>query len=556
MKKHWALVLPLLVIGCADPEVKTPEDKDGDGIADGVREPDLVTVVAPATPKGTVSGQVLDTRMAPLEGVSVRLTIGSATADKPFTTTTDAAGNFLLTGVPAGSQVLVTVSKQGYATLRASATVPSSAGNVPINDGNANVGVIALAETTSTVRFTLLTTSGAPASGAQAYLEARPAGTIAINGSSATATSSVVVSAKADALGVVTFNNVPSPAELARIGGVGPAAGGYRLWVDPVDSNGDGITDIAGYSGTFDAEGLMVSGGTRVLRLTEPRTDGGSGPAAAFQLVATNVPSLNYVNLPTGDAGKAAMELQKRPLRNLVTPGQPIYLGFSHPVVKDSVLAIVTDELGRDRYDVTVTASASGDVYAITPSAAQIREGQEHNVILRATSAYDGTVKTWKGYFVSGDPRTPKPVQVASAVIKDGTSGTAGTLEPGECVVVTLSQVVIPTATTPDAYVVTDVTSPAFKPLTAAPPANNTCLAEGPPKFPIDTTNFNEATSRFVFQYGSASSSLPAINPTTTTAKVRFDFARFQTAEPSAYWETAWGGPVALAAPIETTLSR
>lgn len=550
MKKHWAVVLPLLVIGCAG-----PEDKNGDGIADGVREPDLVTVVSPANPKGTVSGQVLDTRMAPIEGASVRLTIGSATAEKPFTTTTDAAGNFLLTSVPAGSQVLVTVSKEGYATLRASTTVPSSAGNVPINDGNANVGIIALAETTGSVRFTLLTASGAPASGAQAYLEARPAGTIAVNSSSATATSSVVVSAKADALGVVTFNNVPSAAELARIGGVGPAAGGYRLWVDPVDTNADGISDIGGLADTFDAEALLESGGTRVLRLPEPRTDGGTG-TTAFQLVATNVPSLNYVNLSGGDPGKAQMELQKRPMRNLVTPGQPLYLSFSHPVVKDSLLAIVTDELGRDRYDVTVSASAAGDVYAITPAAAQIREGQEHNVILRATSAYDGTVKTWKGFFVSGDPRTPKPLLLSSAVIKDGTTGTAGTLEPGECVVVTLNQIVIPTAVTPDALVVTDVTSPAFKPAPAAPPSSNPCLAETSTKFPIDTANFNDATSRFVFQYGTSSASLPAINPTTTTAKVRLDFARFQTADLSSYWETAWGVPAVVNVPTEATLSR
>lgn len=550
MKKHWAVVLPLLVAGCAG-----PEDKNGDGIADGVREPDLVTVVSPATPKGTVSGQVLDTRMAPLEGVSVRLTIGSATADQPFTTTTDASGNFLLTGVPAGSQVLVTVSKEGYATLRASATVPSSAGNVPINDGNANIGVIALAETASTVRFTLLTSSGAPAAGAQAYLEARPAGTIAINGSSATATSTVVVSARADALGVVSFANVPAPAELARIGGTGSAAGGYRLWVDPVDANGDGISDTGGLAVTLDAETLLTSGGTRVLRLGDPRTDGGTG-TTAFQLVATNVPSLNYVNLSGGDPGKAQMELQKRPLRNLVTPGQPIYLSFSHPVVKDSVLAIVTDELGRERYDVTVTANASGDVYTLTPSASQLHEGQENNLILRATSAYDGSVKTWKGFFISGDPRTPRPLQLSSAVLKDGTTGTAGTLEPGECVVVTLNQVVLSTATTPDASVVTDVTSPSFKPSPAAPPANNACLTESAPKFPIDTTNFNDATARFVFQYGTASASLPAINPTTTTAKVRFDFARFQTADLSTYWETAWGVPAVVNAPIETTLSR
>lgn len=551
MKKHWAVVLPLLVVGCAG-----PEDKNGDGIVDGVREPDSVTVVAPASPKGTVSGQVLDTRMAPLEGASVRLTIGSATADKPFTTTTDAAGNFLLTGVPAGAQVLVTVGKEGYATLRASATVPSSAGNVPINDGNANVGALTLAETTSTVHFTLLTASGQPAAGAQAYLEALPAGTISFNGVEVTPVSSVVVSARADALGVVTFANVPSAAELARIGGVGDAAGRYRLWVDPVDVNADGFVDSGGYAGTLYADALLVSGGTRLLRLPEPRTDGGTGPVTGFQLLATNVPSLNYVNLPSGDPAKAQMELQKRPLRNLVTPGQSLYLSFNHPVVKDSLLPIVTDELGRERYDVTVTASASGDVYALTPAAAQIREGQEYNIILRATSAYDGTVRTWKGYFISGDPRNPKPVQLASAVVKDGTTGTAGVLEPGECVVVTFSQVLIATAAALDASIITADSTLSFKLASAAPPSNNACLGETSTRFPIDTTNFNDATARFVFQYGTSSAPLPVINPVTTPTKVKVDFAKFQTADPSAYWETAWGGPVPATTLSETTLSR
>jgi hypothetical protein len=548
MKKHWAVVLPLLVAGCTG-----PEDTGGDG---DVREPDSVPVVAPpASFKGTVSGQVLNTRMAPIEGASVRLTIGSATADQPFTTTTDGAGNFLLTGVPASAQVLVTISKEGYATLRASATVPSSAGDTPINDGNANIGVLALAETTSTVRFTLLTPSGQPASGAQAYLEALPAGTIAFHGGETAAVSSVVVSAKADALGVVTFSNVPSPAELARIGGVGEAAGGYRLWVDPVDTNADGVVDAGGFADKFDAEELLVSGGSRQLRLPAPRTDGGTGPAT-FQLVATNVPSLNYVNLSTTDPEKAQMELRKRPLRNLVPPGQPIYLSFSHPVMKDSLLAIVTDELGRERYDVTVTPSATGDVYSLTPGATQIREGQEYNLILRATSAYDGTVRTWKGYFVSGDPRSPKSVQMASAVLKDGTTGTAGVLEPGECVIVTFSQVLIPSSVTLDASIGTTDTGLPFKLASAAPPSSHACLAETSTRYPIDIANFNEATARFVFQYGSSSSSLPPINPTTATAKVRVDFSRLLTVEPSAYWETAWGGPVATTTIAETTLTK
>jgi hypothetical protein len=549
MKKHWAVVLPLLVAGCA------PEDKDGDGIADGVRDPDSVSVVAPANPKGTVSGQVLNTRMAPLADADVKLTIGSAPADKPFEAKTDASGNFVLTSVPAGAEVLVTISKPGYATLRASALVPSHAGNIPINNGNANIGAVSLAETNGSVSFSLLTPSGSPARGAKAYVEAVPAGTIAFNGGTATAISSVVVAAEADALGIVTFPGVPAPAELARIGGVGESAGGYRLWVDPVDINGDGIIDAAGYAQKIDASTLIVSGGSQLLRLPVPRNDaGGEGSASGFQIVATNVPSLHYVRLPDGDPQKPQMELQKKPMRNLVRPGEPIYLGFSQPVARESLLALVADEYGREKFDVTVTSSAAGDVYTLTPPAS-VREGVEYNLILRATSAYDGTVRTWKGYFISGDPKTPRPLQLSSALYRDGATGTAGTLDPGECIIINFNQAVLPTAVLLDAVVSTgEASPPSFKAAPAAPPSANPCFtAESPTRYPIDAANFNEATTRFVFTYSGA-----AINLTTNTVKVRADFTKFQSSDLSAYYETTWGSPVStLPSPgLEVTLGK
>ncbi|HYO68279.1 MAG TPA: carboxypeptidase-like regulatory domain-containing protein [Archangium sp.] len=546
MKKHWAVVLPLLVVGC------TSEDKDGDGIADGVREPDSVTVVVPANPQGTVSGQVLNTRMEPLADASVKLTIGSATAEKPFQTTTDTSGNFLLTRVPAGSEVLVTVSKEGHATLRASALVPSHAGNIPINNGNANIGAIALAETKSSVSFSLVTPSGYPARGAKAYVEAVPAGTLAFNGGTASALSSVVVSAEADSLGVVTFPNVPSPAELARIGGVGEAAGGYRLWVDPVDYNGDGIFDAGGYAQKIDASALVVSGGSQMLRLPAPRSDAGGTGTTGFQLVATNVPSLTYVKLADGDANKPAMELQKKPLRNLLRSGEPIYLGFSQPVARESLLALVADEYGREKYDVIVTVSAAGDVYTLMPPST-LREGVEYNLYLRATSAYDGTVRTWRGYFISGDPRTPRPLQLATAVYRDGATGTAGTLDPGECIILSFTHSVLPSSVLLDTIVTTgEASPPSFKATPAAPPSANPCFtAESPTRYPIDSTNFNDTTTRFVFTYSGT-----PINLTTNTVKVRADFTKFQSADLSMYYETAWGTPVSAGSSLEAPLSR
>src|SRR6218665_2345854 len=229
MKKHWAFVVPLLVMGCG------PEDSNGDGIADGILKPDSVSVVAPATPKGTVSGQVLDTRLAPLAGAEVKLLIGSDPSGSQFAAQTDAAGNFMFANVPAGSSVLVTASKAGYATLRASADVPSSAGNIPINNGNASLGAILLAETGGSVSFTLLTPSGHPAANARAYLEATPARALAFNSTSPPAPPAgappfnrppapppspvIAPPGVANEMGIGTFPNGPPPPELARIGG-------------------------------------------------------------------------------------------------------------------------------------------------------------------------------------------------------------------------------------------------------------------------------------------------------------------------------------------------
>ncbi len=557
MKKHLAVVLPLLVLGCE----KEPEDVDQDGIADGVREPDSVTVVAPANPKGTVSGQVLNTRREPLADVAVGMTIGSATAEAPFTAKTDGAGNFTFKGVPAGSEVLVTVGKEGYATLRASATVPSAAGNIPINNGNANLGVITLAETKSTVRFTLLTPAGRPAVGAQGYLEALPAGTISLNGTAATAVSSVIVSGQADAQGVVSFTNVPAPAELARIGETGPAAGGYRLWVDPVDVNTDGVLEAGGYAGRFDASTLMVYGGSQLIQLPAPRNDADSGAedGGSFRVVSTNVASLSYASATTDAARAQARE----PLRNMLRSGEPLFVAFSSPVQKDSLLATVTDESGRTGVSMTVTPNATWDAFSLAvPSQLPIVEGQEYNVILRATSAYSGASLSWKGYFIGGDFGRPKSTSSGFMTVAFRDSNVAGNtpnLDTGECVIVTFNQaLLLPEGTGTalvEAYFDADLGFPdnrgefgtdkggfpalvAPAPMTAA--ASSSCFDEKA-TYPIDTTTFTY-TPRFYFLFASYAATGP--KPTVPVdTNVKLAFSR-QVLASSVPYKTVWGVPL------------
>ncbi|WP_162159682.1 carboxypeptidase-like regulatory domain-containing protein [Cystobacter fuscus] len=545
MKKHWAVVLPLLVLACG------PKDENGDGIADGVRDPDSVSVVAPANPKGTVSGQVLDTAMQPLAGASIRLTIGSDTAEGKYVVQTDGLGNFMIKNVPAGSTVLVTIAKEGYATLRASAVVPSSAGNIPINDGNASLGLVMLAKTQSKVSFTLLTDKGQPAVGAQAFLEAYPAGLISAAGTTVQATSTVTATpAVADAMGVVTFNNVPSPSELTRIGT--PVTGSttpdgtasYRLWVDPVDVNGDGVIDSGGYAAPISAAVLLKSG-SQIITLNPAKNSGGS---TTFSLVATNVPSLQLTPVSPAEA--------RKPLRNLLRPGEPIVLGFSQPVARDSLIAILTSESGQTAIDLTVTPNETGDVYMLTPAANSTLEGQEYNLILRATSAYSGAMQTWKGYFVSGDVKTPRPLQLESVTFRDGATGTAGVLDPGECIILTFNQVVTSTSFQLDAFLLNGTDSKPVKPQPAPYPSGVTaCFGSEGTKIPIDTVSF-QATPRFYFTYGTpAEPNLPPINPNSTTARIRVDFSKFQQQDFSLYYETAWGAPVPSTTVLEKVLT-
>ena len=552
MKKHWAIALPLLVlVGC-----QGPEDKDGDGIIDGVRTPDSVSVVAPATPKGTVSGQVLNSRQEPMTDASVTLTIGSATTDAPVATKTDAAGNFMFSGVPAGSQVLATISKQGFATARISVTVPSAAGNIPINNGNANVGSVSLAELNSTVRFILVTPSGRPAAGAQAYIEAFPAAAIVAPGTATGASSGVtpvgmvVGAAVAGPDGTVAFSGMPSPSEVSRLSRDSNNAG-YRLWVDPVDSNGDGVIDAAGESVTYYAN--KMPSGPQVLTLSTPLVKDTSG----FVIVATNVPSLAYA---TGSKSRD-------PLNNLVRGGESIYVSFSQPVQRESLVATITDEGGLNGFQASATANATSDGYTIAiPSGLSIVEGQKYNILLRATSAYTGdTPATWRGYFISGDVKSPRSItgsNFATVAFKDAASGTANALDSGECVVVTFNQAIIPTPSgiPVEAYLNADLgpgnatgefsASSGFPLFTLAPPVTGSkaCVDETL-VYPVDRTSF-VYTPRYYFTAFMSGSPAPTV-PTGTT--VRLAFNKHYLNNYAAY-ETAWGTP--LTQNVEVPLTK
>ncbi|RKG97647.1 carboxypeptidase regulatory-like domain-containing protein [Corallococcus sp. CA053C] len=415
MKKLLLMaVLPLLVGGCGSDET----DANNDGVVDGIRDPNNVSVVVPSTPKGTVSGQVLGTNLTPLADVTVSMTIGSQAT--PKTATTDAAGNFVMTDVPAAAQVLLTFSKAGYATLRATSTVPAEAGTVPINNGNASFGPITLAQLNSSLRFHVVTPDGRPAAGAKGSLEVDRAGSI-ILGNYETGTSvvsRVYVEATADDQGVLTFTGVPSGTELARLNGT------YNLWVAPMDANGDGAPETGGFVTSYSGSAIVSTSVTRVINLPYTRPQAG-----ALAIESSSVGSL-----------KAPQATD--PLNNLVRPGEPIYVYFNQPVQPGSLLVRLTDEYAKESLSVTATVNNGGYSATISPGGGVVQEGKEYNLFVRAVSAEGGTNLTQTGFFFGGTQASPREITISEVRYQETTqlgTGPATQLNPGETVYVSFS---------------------------------------------------------------------------------------------------------------------
>ncbi|WP_223641549.1 carboxypeptidase-like regulatory domain-containing protein [Corallococcus sp. EGB] len=412
MKKHVLMaVLPLLAWGCGD-----PTDADNDGVADGIRDPNNVSVVVPSTPKGTVSGQVLTTTLQPLADVTVAMTIGSQPTGK--SATTDASGNFVMKDVPAGAEVLLTFSKSGYSTLRATSTVPSSAGTVPINNGNASFGPVTLTQLNSSLSVNVVTPQGRPAVGAKGVLEVDKAGSVILGNAdrAASVVSKVYVEATADSNGVMTFTGVPSGVELARLNG------SYNLWIAPMDSNGDGVVDTGGYAKSYSGAAIV---GTQVTALAQ---------------LAYSKPS-SAGNLAIEGGNVASLKGDFEPLRNMVRPGESVYVYFNQPVQPGSLVVRLTDEYAKEGLPVTASVNVGGYSVTITPASGVVQEGKEYNIFIRASAAEGGSNYSQTGFFFGGDQGSPRALSITDIRYQETSSiaPASSQLNSGETVYVTFS---------------------------------------------------------------------------------------------------------------------
>lgn len=393
-------------------------DANRDGIVDGVRSPDSVSQIAPSSPVGTLSGQVLTTDFKPLEGVSVSVLLGGASdaEGNTFKTTTDNEGLWSVKLLPAAATAQVTLTKMGYATARVSAFVPGNAGNFPVNNGNGNVGTVLLTHLDGVYRLQVVTASGKPAKQHKVLLEVTPAAVRVqdFNAGYGAPLGLFVTDASTDDNGFVEFKDIPGIGEEARLNG------NFAITIGAYDDDGDMRFDFLGTRLEHSAREIYLNVAPSVVTLASAHN------AGALAVTASNVDSM--INGP-GD-----------PLKSMIKMSDSVYFVFNQAVLASSISVKVTDETGT--VPVMAAVQPKGPNILQVTLQAGAESGREYNLALRATSADNGSAFVRAAYFFGGDPTTPKPFAIEKVTYRRPASNpsTGMRLEPGDRVVVIFNQ--------------------------------------------------------------------------------------------------------------------
>ncbi|MFZ5788018.1 MAG: carboxypeptidase-like regulatory domain-containing protein [Acidobacteriota bacterium] len=512
-------------------------DANGDGIADGTRSPDSVSLIAPSTPVGTVSGVVVNTLQGPIEGVAVKLVLGEG---KPsYSANTAADGSYTFKDVPAGGYGQLLFSKTGYSSARISTYVPAYGGNFPINQGNGNAGVVTLTQQTATLKFHVYTATGAPAKGAKAILEVSGTAFETEQGTYGGVAGNYSGSAEVDDTGLLTFTNAPEPAELARI----PNAGNFMVTIGALDVDGDGRADSLGSVNSYPASGLFTNP-DRTIILGDART------TAALTILASNLDSFNVAS-------------NSPPYRNALKANDPITIVFNQPItqVDSTRLVKVVQEDCETNVAVTVT-QRTPNTLSIAPVASWTL-GNRYNIVVRATGLDSGVTNDFIGYFFAIDPSVPRPLSTSGLfqITKSTANMMANALQPGDRLSVEfdtpiayMGTVILPPpqpATAPLAYAqfAFDLNGDGTIGGTIAGENNNTLNAgfsftmdeQVTARVPANGT-FTCKRSGYSRRWNVAVNTFPGTGFIPTSTGIKIVFPKDQ--QSSDTYQTAWGSPV------------
>lgn len=374
----------LAVAACSSDD---PADANNDGIADGVLDPNNVTVVAPTRPQGYVAGEVWDAATnRPLADATVRVIGGGIAADPA---TTPAEGGFEFGPIAAGAAFSVVISKDGYTSATFTGlTIDDSAGNFPTINGAVYIGPVALLPTTGTFDVLVVSSAGAPVPGAVVTAEAGLSHLLA-----GAARGAAHASGTTDMDGRVTIGGLPNlralPPRFANVSGL-------TVNVAPVDLDNDGVPDLDGTTVLVSGADVRGQALPQLVVLDAP----GDGN---LRVVASNV--TGFVGASTAPA--------------IIASGAPARVVFSAPIDRESLLVDLRNEAGTNMLTTSFVVSALGNVLTVM-SADPLSRGQEYNLSLRVQSVDSNPlqiVDVAAPFFVQDDRQ--EPIEVL-ATFNDG----------------------------------------------------------------------------------------------------------------------------------------
>ncbi len=367
-----------------------------------------ITKVEPSEVRGTVWGMVLQAGShEALEGARVSLSV----ADEIRSTEAEEMGLFSFGDVPAGGEVGLSISFEGYSRATLKARVPAEAGDFPVENIGAFVGPVALFPLDGTADVQLLGHDGQVVNDASARAVASAAWVDLEEGARQVG---FISTASTSANGRLDFSGLPNLSDLALYDGR------VSFIVDPV-FDGDDLRYL-GHSESHSAAYLAARGGRVTITLAPP------GENHPLLPIASNVGSL----LSSGGT--------PLPGDSVVGINEAIRVAFNQPLDPNTLEATVYDQ-GGEVIHPTLSRIDDGNVVRIAPDGETYLGGRAYRVLLEVQAAATGSIHNRvrrHGSFFA----TPldQEVKVIGARMVDNSG--SDSLEAGDEVFIDLSQAI------------------------------------------------------------------------------------------------------------------
>jgi hypothetical protein len=346
-----------MLVACG---AETPENVDlnGDGHGDS---PGSVTQIALVHPESSLSGYVFDQSSGQaLDGVQVAVHTGLRSH-----LASSASGVVEISGLPAGGEAMVSLSKEGFISARVIVELPDDAGNFPSSTNHATFGLIGLLPAT-TLTSTVFDEQLIGRSGVSVSLEFPYSFT-----QGGDARGGLTLRGNSDDSGQLRFENAPA---LGLLGASSAQFGGFVALHIHADDGNRGQTLQTPLSELVEMGRLplLVRKRSEVLHTLHQ--------SSALRMVHSNLRDL----------------VERKARITTLAEGTPIRILFDRAVDPGSLYSSLVNETGEVSLNLEAQFSSGGRLITLSPALGNLAAGAEYNLSLRAVATSDDDAN-WSG---------------------------------------------------------------------------------------------------------------------------------------------------------------